>query len=488
MATVRSCSFLAYVDLRYHPCCSTELPERSEILELLKAKQFQAAMDLVKSGQLAIKAPLPGLGSSLLQVAMTRTHKKVPEAADVQILLNAMKFRGEMLDGSDLEAACNSGSSSVVKLLLERGAPLSQDSLHVLLNHSGNTGLGAFGETIRAVTLLLNANANIDELGSRRETPLVTVCKGVGFSTSDIIEWLLNHRADPCGAAGHRAPLHVFQSGNVRGVKLLVDHRADVNQKDNHGNTPMHYALYGHENFQLAMQLKTLGADCSIVTRDGLRPSQILLAQNKPALAAELEERQMNEEEQTMQTALEHPVAKLFHMSDFLNSIGWTICSPPDHLRSMSDGDLQDACPSADRKLSDLLGGCSPETVVVGFPLTRYHELREEVAFKAPVPEGFTVRSLLMEIYKYYQEPFDAAQTERIQKFFEAGQLGDTFGYIRHNILPESADQDEGPPAAKKRQVARIELRGDSIFYEGFNTCKYFEDERKLCGSLSFGS
>eukprot|EP00927_Polykrikos_kofoidii_P019818 TRINITY_DN19298_c0_g1_i1.p1 TRINITY_DN19298_c0_g1~~TRINITY_DN19298_c0_g1_i1.p1 ORF type:complete len:141 (+),score=14.35 TRINITY_DN19298_c0_g1_i1:28-450(+) len=126
--------------------------------------------------------------------------------------------------------------------------------------------------------------------------------------------------------------------------------------------------------------------------------------------------------------------------------------------------------------------------VVQGFPLTRYHELREEVAFKAPVPEGFTVRSLLMEIYKYYQEPFDAAQTERIQKFFEAGQLGDTFGYIRHNILPESADQDEGPPAAKKRQVARIELRGDSIFYEGFNTCKYFEDERKLCGSLSFGS
>jgi len=43
-------------------------------------------------------------------------------------------------------------------------------------------------------------------------------------------------------------------------------------------------------------------------------------------------------------------------------------------------------------------------------------------------------------------------------------------------------------PPAKRARAQRIDLRGDSVFFEGFRTCKYFEDDCTLCGTMCLGS
>jgi len=132
------------------------------------------------------------------------------------------------------------------------------------------------------------------------------------------------------------------------------------------------------------MLLKSLGADISITNNQGLRPSQFLLDRSEPEKAAKLEGRPMNEEEQRVFTALGHPIASRFEKSAFRH-MSWIIRSPPDQgLRGFDDDDdIQDSRPHADKKLSDLLGGCSPKRVVLGLPLTRYSELYEYPAFEA---------------------------------------------------------------------------------------------------------
>eukprot|EP00930_Biecheleria_cincta_P018323 TRINITY_DN14313_c0_g1_i3.p1 TRINITY_DN14313_c0_g1~~TRINITY_DN14313_c0_g1_i3.p1 ORF type:complete len:486 (-),score=82.52 TRINITY_DN14313_c0_g1_i3:318-1775(-) len=477
-------SFLSYVDLQLLPLTWAPI-ELSPILALLKDKDYQQAFDLVTSGEIAIKAPLSGGDGSLLQLAMHRSRHQIPVAEDVAVLLDAMVLRGERLDSTDFEAACFTGLPGVVKLFLGHGAPLSDDALHVLAERSG---VWPAAETIETAKCLLEANASLDGLGSRGETPLAVVCGGIGRHVTSVMEWFLKKGADPCGAGSRTPPLHklLAKFGDSSQIRLVVQLRADVNQQDSTtGNTPLHCALETRMKYKDAVLLKSLGAAPSTANHEGVTPSQLLLDRNLPERAAELEGRPMNERELKVKAALEHPVAKLFESSIF-QSISWVLRSPPDHLSMIKNNVLVEGSPEADRKLSDLLEGCSPKVVVISLPLTRYSELHEDVSFTAPEPEGFTVRSLLMEIYKFYQAPFNATQSRRIERLFRAGKLGDTFGYIRRSMFQDSADG--GEQERKARAVPRIELRGDSVFFEGFRTCKYFENERKLCGSLSLGS
>mmetsp|Transcript_95917 Transcript_95917/g.280356 ORF Transcript_95917/g.280356 Transcript_95917/m.280356 type:complete len:389 (+) Transcript_95917:72-1238(+) len=385
----------------------------------------------------------------------------------------------------------------LVEELLRRGAPLGKDALHVAF------GRGSFHpaqEMLQTAELLLQAKADVDQLGSQAATAFSIVCGGIGNSTLKLMRWFLDKGADPCGANGRRLPLHAYMGGwscKMEGVQMLVQGRADLNQREPlNGNTPLHFAIDPRTNFESAMNLKTLGADCSQVNNEGLRPSQLLLANSLPELAAQLEDRPMNQEEQEMRLAMDHPVAKRFKGS-CIRSIGWVIGMPPERLTVYSE-ESREPGEDADvgcTKLSSLLDGHSPKTVVLGLPLTRHSEIIEHVSFQAPELEGFTVKGLLAEIYNYYQECFTASQTRRIQRLHGAGKLGDTFGYIARNIPDPDLDaegnkdvEDDIDPAAKRRAVQRIDLRGDDVFFEGFANCKYYEKEGKLCGSMMLGS
>ncbi|CAE7901035.1 pyx, partial [Symbiodinium microadriaticum] len=224
-------------------------------------------------------------------------------------------------------------------------------------------------------------------------------------------------------------------------IQILVERRADVNQRDRLGRTAIHIALSGHAKLDLAKQLKTLGADPFAEDADGLTPSQIILRRlSKPQQAADFEDRPMNE---------------------------------------VSGGSFPDAL-------------TTPMVSVVEVRhrrAKRYSELRDDLVLPCP-PEGFTLKDLLTKIYEYYQAPFDEGQLRRIRQHYgESQPLGS--GYIRANVNPEEDDGDAPEDAenpTKKQRVPRLSLRGvgewrhlalpgDSIFFEGFHGCKYFEDE-----------
>ncbi|CAK9009530.1 unnamed protein product [Durusdinium trenchii] len=472
---VEECRFLASIDLRYLPYFwNRENGEKSLLMDLLQEKKYKTALELVTRGEISPKETIPYTGTSLLKLSFRQ-----PVLEDVAILLDAMKLRGEKIDDTDLDAACNAGSFLVVQKLLNAGAIPGPDALHSLMERAGQR---KENETLKILHVLLEAKAEIDGLGSNQQvTPLVTACRGLNLPCG-VLQALLHLRAD-VGGAGHEPPLHAYVGkwGREDGIRVLAEHRADLNQKDRIGRTALHCALSGHYRFNLAMLLKSLGADPFIADANGVRPSQLLIRCNQPEKAAELEDRRMNQEELRLKQAMEHPLAKKFE-SSLIQSVSWILRnSPEDGFGCISNNQLKDECDYGDCKLSDCLDGCSPKAVVLELPLTRYCEIHGNLRLTAP-PEGFTVKFLLMAIYKFYQDPFGDAELSEIRQLFGKGILGDTFGYISNNV-----GETEGS-RPKKQKVQRIELRGDCIFFEGFHECKFFEDDQTLWGRMSLGS
>lgn len=482
----RASAFLYYIDTRYW-----YLPDDCEpVLDLLKLKLYGRAFELVSSGQVRVKVEMASVGQCLLHLAMHRSpcSDRPPNVEDVRALLTVAKEQGEVVDESDLLVACHSASSALVKLILEHGVPVSPNSLHVLFGK----GMFAEDEVLKAAAILLEARAQVDGLGSSRRTPLAVVCESVGNRNrkEQCMRWLLGHGADPSGATGLSKPVHALVGSifcsDTRLVQLLLDSRADINERcPVTGGTPLHRALDPRTNFKMALQLKELGADVSLLDANGRRASQLLLAAGMPEQAAQIEDRAMSAEELEMRQAMNHPVAAAFERSG-LSGLSWVLRSSPESLRQLNDdSEWVDAGSFPEQTIASLLGGVSPKTIAVRLPLTRYSEICEDVAFDSP-PEGFTVLSLLMELYKYYQECFSAAQLERIRSLNSTGSLVDVFGYIAQNV-PEDAQTDMDSPA-KRQAVPRINLRGDSVFFEGFGECRYHQREDLLFGCLQLGS
>lgn len=490
------CRFLDYLDVKRWSFMWQVETAQNALLELLNAKQHQAVLDMVKSGEVSPKEPLPGMQSSLLHLAMRRDFNSRPVVEDVAILLDAVVARGETLDENDFREACCSKTPGLIREFLARGAKVTCDSLHHLIHRSTHQ---TESEMFESATLLLEARAELDGLGSKKLTPLTTAALEIGNNSVHIMRWLLDQRADPNGAGGQQSPLqaHLASWAKKEGIQVLVERRADVNQRDRLGRTPIHIALSGHAKLDLAKQLKTLGADPFAEDADGLTPSQIILRRHsKPQQAADFEDRPMNEEEQRWIQAMKHPATKMFENSP-ISSIGWVISRCPDDPDGFSGGGSASEGEEEPReeaiaklRIPDILNGRKPKTVVLNLPLTRYSELRDDLVLPCP-PEGFTLKDLLKKIYEYYQAPFDEGQLRRIRQHYGESQLGDTFGYIRANVNPEEDDGDAPEDAenpTKKQRVPRLSLRGDSIFFEGFHGCKYFEDEKKLYAEMSLGS
>mmetsp|Transcript_22665 Transcript_22665/g.42690 ORF Transcript_22665/g.42690 Transcript_22665/m.42690 type:complete len:512 (-) Transcript_22665:197-1732(-) len=511
MSDGNDCKFLSYLDLHipYFWCPDEQRAARgmSVALEMVKDKKYGELRAMAESGELAPLEPLPAMGCSLLSLAMRQGFRQRPVLADILLLLDTVARRGEVLDQDLFHDACKSGVPEMVEAFLQRGATATGDALHHLVSRieDGHSAI-AIGR------LLLAAKAAVDDMGTWRATPLVSASKGIGNGTYPMMKWLLEQRADPNGASGLLPPLHANLSSwaSAKTVELLVQHRADVNLRDQvTGSTPLHCALSGHCKFALAKLLTTLGADASIKDDAGMKPGSLLMANKQPERAAELEGRPMNQEELRLRAALDHVIARRFEKLH-AQSVGWIIGSDPGRIRERKDGfdsDSGESGSGSDREeaqhlnvpLGDLLMR-KPKSVVLRLPLTRYCELHEDVQFTCP-PEGFTFKDLLIKVYEYYQAPCDESQLRRIRQHFARGQLGDAFGYIRNNVGSESeageggegegGEGDDGTPAAhnkKKQRVPRIELRGDSRFFEGLREAAYFEDEGTLFARLCLGS
>ncbi len=167
-------------------------------------------------------------GRTSLHYAAIEGHLTV-----VHVLLEhgADPNRKEELGLSSLHFAVRGGSIEVVRSLIEHGADVN------VTGKFGNTPLhtaGRQGHEAIAVILLKNgANALLKDLSNR--TPVL-------WTLSGRHERLLRLLLEVCGSLQplHAAVIH----GRREEVRLLLEQGADVNSPDDHGMTPLSWAVW----------------------------------------------------------------------------------------------------------------------------------------------------------------------------------------------------------------------------------------------------
>lgn len=104
----------------------------------------------------------------------------------------------------------------------------------------------------------LAKGVSIDEVDSNGHTPLL---RAIDNSHIDLALLLIKFGADPNAKPGRRTPLQATcKNGLVSIARALLAEGALVDAPDNHGNTPLHNAIYwGQSN--LALLLMRFGAD-----------------------------------------------------------------------------------------------------------------------------------------------------------------------------------------------------------------------------------
>jgi ankyrin repeat protein len=161
--------------------------------------------------------------------------------------------------------------------------------------------------------------------GLENITPLEHVCWTGG--SADIFEILLNHGAEPTvrslwAALGHfqrhgdghyslasnllsmgldvnegkdRKLLHAFAAHeDVRGVRWLVEHGADVNAQDIIGRTPLHQVAHRNRGTSVAEVLFQAGSRPLMADNDGVTPIDLAKQKGRDKLVALLGRRKCN--------------------------------------------------------------------------------------------------------------------------------------------------------------------------------------------------
>jgi hypothetical protein len=119
---------------------------------------------------------------------------------------------------------------------------------------------------IACLALGMDPNGSLSNL-----TPLGW-CMTLGWEQPEIAEILMNHKADPNLRNSHgQTPLHMacaMTSGD-RFVSRMVKHGANVDEQDDNGMTPLMYTLNGRKNPTAAHFLIEHGAKPTLKRKDG---------------------------------------------------------------------------------------------------------------------------------------------------------------------------------------------------------------------------
>lgn len=168
-------------------------------------------------------------------------------------------------DGSEspaLKKAISSGNETIVKLLLEAGAPINPAQVSFL----PPLAEAAHWRRIEIMKLLLKSGAKVDGLDSHGQTYLASF----GFFDPSVLRILLDAGANPDATdrEGETALMQAAGYGYEESVKILIEHHAQVNLKDRRGRTALMHACTGGYIDAIPLLLEN-GADPNARDDDG---------------------------------------------------------------------------------------------------------------------------------------------------------------------------------------------------------------------------
>ncbi len=139
-------------------------------------------------------------------------------------------------------------------------------------NKWGQTSLhiAAMAGNSKHVSLLLNANANVNSTDNYGQTPLhmAAICGRTE------VAWLLitKNRDVNCKDSDGNTPLHsASKAGNNHMTRFLIKKGADLNAKNDDGWTPLHFSS-ANGNFEIMWNLKENGSDVNCRDKYGRTP------------------------------------------------------------------------------------------------------------------------------------------------------------------------------------------------------------------------
>ena len=189
-----------------------------------------------------------------------------------------------------LHKAVYSGNYDEVHRLLEAGKysvkdtmPYETTALHVCYNST------------EIAELLISYGADINATTDNGETLLHSVAGAfvTDSSTVDMVMWILKKDIKMLHSKTTRGstPLHFAAlSGNSEIVRLLILCGADVNARDNEGNTPLHDAMFNEERSLdgVKILLEEGHADTTVRNNEGLTPAGVAIKNGNTKAAEQI--------------------------------------------------------------------------------------------------------------------------------------------------------------------------------------------------------
>ena len=165
---------------------------------------------------------------------------------------------GAHIIDTPLHRAASQGNVSILKLLVDLGG-----NINAADGRSGNTPLhvAASYSQIPSVAALLEKNADINALNKAQETPLMNALRSSAENRLSMFRILVDHGADinTINAEGktamHIAAIHF----DITVISALFELRADINCRDNNGNTPFHMSVKNLSSGELQCVFDSMG-------------------------------------------------------------------------------------------------------------------------------------------------------------------------------------------------------------------------------------